>query len=496
VTDHHPALAVEPETLLLVDGDLRPATGGATYDDVDPTTGRSAGPAPDATRTDADAALAAARRAFDESGWATDLDLRVRVLRQLDEALRANEELLTTLTIAEVGAPRASCATVQVHEPLETVGYHAHLAEDYPWTQDLGRRDTIGGPADRWVEREPIGVVAAITPWNVPNQINLAKVGPALAAGCTVVLKPAPHTPWTGLALGRIAARETDLPPGVLNVVTSADPRFGEHLTTDPRVDMISFTGSTATGRRIMAVAAERLTKVFLELGGKSVHLVLDDVADLSTMALHAAFGMATVAGQGCALTTRVLLPRARYDEGVEALAAMFDAITVGDPSDPATTMGPLISSDQRDRVEGYVRGALDDGAVLVRGGGRPSDRPDGWFVEPTLLAGVDNSMTVAREEIFGPVLVAIPHDGDDDAVAIANDSPYGLSGAVFGDDEARARAVARRIRTGTIGINGGVWYGPDVPFGGYKESGIGREMGVAGFEEYLEIKAYASPAG
>lgn len=496
MTDHHPALAFEPETRLLVDGVLRPATGGGTYDNVDPTTGRTAGPAPDATAADAEAALAAARRTFDESTWATDRELRARVLRQLDDALRAHEGLLTELTVAEVGAPRSACATVQVHEPLATLGYHADLLERYAWTEDLGVRDTIGGPARRWVEREPIGVVAAITPWNVPNQINLAKVVPALAAGCTVVLKPAPHTPWTGLALGRIATEHTDLPPGVLNVVTSADPRFGEHLTTDPRVDMISFTGSTATGKRIMAVAADHLTKVFLELGGKSVHLVLDDVDDLSTMALHAAFGMATVAGQGCALTTRVLLPRSRYDEGVEALAAMFDAITVGDPADPATTMGPLISSAQRDRVEGYVRGAIDDGAVLVRGGGRPADRPAGWFVEPTLLAGVDNSMTVAREEIFGPVLVAIAHDGDDDAVAIANDSPYGLSGAVFADDEDRATAVARRIRTGTVGVNGGVWYGPDVPFGGYKQSGIGREMGVPGFEEYLETKAFASPAG
>jgi aldehyde dehydrogenase (NAD+) len=336
-------------------------------------------------------------------------------------------------------------------------------------------------------------VVAAITPWNVPNQINLAKVVPALAAGCTVVLKPAPETPWTGLALGRIAAEHTDLPAGVLNVVTAQDKAFGELLTTDPAVDLISFTGSTATGTRVMEAAASNLTRVFLELGGKSVHLVLDDVADMGTAAAHAAFGTATVAGQGCALTTRVLLPRARDDEGVEAIAAMLSSLAVGDPRDPGTVMGPLISRTQLERVDGYVRGALDAGARVVCGGTQVADLP-GWFYEPTLLADVDNTMAVAREEIFGPVLVAIPFEDDDDAVAIANDSDYGLSGAVFSDDRDRALAVARRIRTGTMSVNGGVWYGPDVPFGGFKRSGIGREMGVEGFEEHLEVRAYAEP--
>jgi aldehyde dehydrogenase (NAD+) len=307
------------------------------------------------------------------------------------------------------------------------------------------------------------------------------------------VQKPAPETPWTGLALGRIAAEHTDLPAGVLNVVTAQDKAFGELLTTDPAVDLISFTGSTATGTRVMEAAASNLTRVFLELGGKSVHLVLDDVADMGTAAAHAAFGTATVAGQGCALTTRVLLPRARYDEGIEAIAAMLSSLAVGDPRDPGTVMGPLISRTQLERVDGYVRGALDAGARVVCGGTRVADLP-GWFYEPTLLADVDNTMAVAREEIFGPVLVAIPFEDDDDAVAIANDSDYGLSGAVFSDDRDRALAVARRIRTGTMSVNGGVWYGPDVPFGGFKRSGIGREMGVEGFEEHLEVRAYAEP--
>lgn len=480
---------------LLIDGQLRAATGGATFDNINPTTGQVAGTAPNATAADGEEALSAARRAFDETDWANDVALRVRVLRQLDDALRAHEQELTEITVTEVGAPLGSCATVQVHEPLAVVEWFANLAESYDWSTDLGVRDTMGGPARRWIEREPIGVVAAITPWNVPNHINIAKVVPALAAGCTVVLKPALETPWTGLALGQLFAEHTDLPDGVLNVVTAADKKFGAFLTADPRVDLISFTGSTETGRRIMAAAAENLTKVFLELGGKSVHLILDDVADMGLAAAFAAIGTGVVAGQGCALTTRVLIPQARYEEGVELIAAMMSTITVGDPADAATVMGPLITAAQRDRVEGYVQGAVDQGATIVCGGKRPADLDGGFFYEPTLLAGVTNEMTAAQEEIFGPVLVAIPYADDDDAVAIANDSIYGLSGAIFSDDPAHALAVAKRIRTGTMSINGGVWYAPDVPFGGYKQSGLGREMGLAGFEEHLEIKSYSEPA-
>ncbi|MEZ5373238.1 MAG: aldehyde dehydrogenase family protein, partial [Microthrixaceae bacterium] len=304
------------------------------------------------------------------------------------------------------------------------------------------------------------------------------------------------ETPWCGLALGRLVAEHTDLPAGVLNIVTSSDPTIGELLTRDPRVDMISFTGSTATGRRVMEAASANVTKVFLELGGKSASIVLDDVEDFGLAAATAAFGTATVAGQGCALTTRVLLPRSRYDEGVTAIAEMMAAMTPGDPADPATMLGPLISDRQWRRVDGYVRGAEAAGARVVCGGGRPDALPDGHYFEMTLLADVTPGMAVATDEIFGPVLVAIAYDDDDDAVRLANDSIYGLSGAVFGADEARALAVARRIRTGTMSINGGVWYGADVPFGGVKQSGIGREMGVVGFEEYLETTAFARPVG
>jgi len=480
---------------LLIDGQLRAATDGGRFDNINPSTGKVAGTAPDATAADGEQALAAARRAFDETDWASDVSLRVRVLRQLDEALRAHEDQLTEITVAEVGAPLGSCATVQVREPLRIVDFFANLAESYDWNTNLGVRDTMGGPARRWIEREPIGVVAAITPWNVPNHINIAKVVPALAAGCTVVLKPAPETPWTGLALGQLFAEHTDLPAGVLNVVTAADKKFGAFLTTDSRVDLISFTGATETGRKIMAAASENLTKVFLELGGKSVHLILDDLADMGLAAAFAAIGTGVVAGQGCALTTRVLIPRTRYEEGVDLIESMMATITVGDPSDASTMMGPLITAAQRDRVEGYVRGAVEQGATVVCGGKRPKNLEDGFFYEPTLLADVTNDMICAQEEIFGPVLVAIPYDGDDEAVAIANDSIYGLSGAIFSDDPAHAHAVAKRIRTGTMSINGGVWYAPDVPFGGYKQSGLGREMGLAGFEEHLEIKSYSEPA-
>ncbi len=483
------------EARLLIDGVLTEAEGGATYDNVNPATEQVIGVAADASANDVEAAIAAARRAFDESDWSTNLELRVASIRQLHAGLLDHVDELTEISIAEIGATRMACSSIQVVEPLKFLPYYANLAESYEWRTNLGDADTLGGPATRWTEAEPVGVVAAITPWNVPTQINLAKIIPALAAGCTVILKAAPDTPWSALALGHVIAEHTDIPPGVINIITSSDNTIGELLTTDPRVDMISFTGSTPTGRRIMAAASENVTKVFLELGGKSAMVVLDDVEDLGMVAATAAFGTATVCGQGCALSTRILLPRSRYDEGIEAIAAMMAATPPADPSDPGTMLGPLINAAQRDKVEGYVRSALDEGARVVCGGKRPESMTAGYFYEPTLLADVTNDMKVAQEEIFGPVLVAIAYDDDDDAVRIANDSIFGLSGHVFSADDDRALAVARKIRTGTMSINGGVWYGADVPFGGYKQSGIGREMGQAGFDEYLETKAYAKPS-
>jgi len=476
---------------LLIDGKLVPASGGAVFETVNPATEEVLGVAADGTAEDMDAAIAAARRAFDETGWSQDPAFRAACLRQLQEAMRAQLEELRALTIAEVGAPHFLTSTAQLEGPVEGISWVADLVDAYEWKQDLGAASPFGVATHRWILREPIGVVAAITPWNFPHQINLAKVAPALAAGNTVILKPAPDTPWCATALARLVAEHTDIPPGVVNVVTSSDHAVGALLSSDPRVDLVSFTGSTATGRKIMAAGAETLKKVFLELGGKSAYIALDDT-DAAAAGASAGFAACTHAGQGCAITTRLLVPRAGYDAAVEAAAATMAGIGVGDPNEPGTICGPVISAVQRDRIEGYLRSAADEGGRFACGGGRPADRERGYWIEPTVIAGLDNGATVAREEIFGPVLVVIPHDGDDDAVRIANDSPYGLSGAVQAGDTERAWAVARRIRTGTLSVNGGVWYGADTPFGGYKQSGIGREMGVAGFEEYLETKVVA----
>ncbi len=478
-----------PPPQLLVDGKLTGAGDGTTYPVVDPATGREIGRAPDATAEDVDRAIGAARRAFDETEWSTDLALRVRCLRQLHEALVDHGDAMRALTTAEAGAPAFLTTGPQYDVPVEGLAWTIDLAERYEWEQDLGVAEPMGIPTRRTVRKEAVGVVAAITPWNFPNQINLAKVGPALAAGNTVVLKAAPDTPWLACELGRLAAEHTDLPPGVLNVVTPGSNVVAGVLTTDPRVDLVSFTGSTATGRAIMAAAAPTLKRVFLELGGKSAAIVLDD-ADLAAAVGTAAFSVCVHAGQGCALTTRLLVPRDRYDEAVQVAAATMESIGAKDPTEPGAVCGPVISQVQRDRIESYLRLAEEEGGRFATGG-RVIDR-DGFWVEPTVVAGLGNDSRLAREEIFGPVLVVIPHDGDDDAVRIANDSAYGLSGSVDSGDPERARAVAARIRTGTLAVNGGVWFSPDAPFGGYKQSGIGREMGVAGFEEYLETKLVA----
>ena len=479
---------------MLVDGRLVAARDGSTYPILNPATGLEIGQAPDATAEDVDAAIAAARRAFDETDWSTDLAFRVHCLRQLHAALVEEAESMRALTTAEAGAPAFLTAGPQYDVPVESLRWFADLAESYAWETDLGVASPMGIRTSRTIRREAVGVVAAITPWNFPNQINLAKVGPALAAGNTVVLKPAPDTPWVACELGRLAAERTDLPPGVLNVVTPRDNAVAGVLATDPRVDLVSFTGSTATGRAIMAAAAPTLKKVFLELGGKSAAIVLDD-ADLAAAVGTAAFSVCVHAGQGCALTTRLLVPRERYDEAVRLAADTMGSIGTGDPTDPGTICGPVINESQRDRIVSYLELARAEGGSFATGGGVDADREGGFWVRPTVVTGLTNESRVAREEIFGPVLVVLPHDGDDDAVRIANDSDFGLSGSVDSGDPERARAVARRIRTGTIAVNGGVWFAADAPFGGYKQSGTGREMGVAGFEEYLETKLLAEGA-
>ncbi|WP_292991786.1 aldehyde dehydrogenase [Mycobacterium sp.] len=479
------------EERMLIGGQLVAAASGQTYDNVNPATEEVIGAVAHGAAADMDAAITAARQAFDDTDWAQSLEFRVRCVRQLHEALSKHADELRAALVAEVGCPVALTYGPQLDAPLAGLPWIADLAENYAWETSLGIAEPFGISTRRTVRREPVGVVGAITPWNYPAQINLAKVVPALAAGNTVVLKPAPDTPYAATLLGQLIAEHTDIPAGVVNVVTSADHAVGQQLCEDPRVDMISFTGSTSTGTRIMVAAAPTIKKVFLELGGKSALVALDD-ADLGSVVTSAAFATTTHAGQGCANTTRLLLPRAKYREGVQALAEALDGWPFGDPTDSSVLMGPLISEVQRQRVLGYIKKGVDEGATIAVGGGVPAHLPAGYYVEPTVLTDVDPNSSVAQDEIFGPVLVVIPHDGDDHAVQIANNSRYGLSGAVVSADDERARAVANRMRTGTVNVNGGVFYGVDVPFGGYKHSGIGREMGVAGFEEYLEIKAIA----
>ncbi|MCV7044333.1 aldehyde dehydrogenase [Mycobacterium frederiksbergense] len=486
------SILADRESRLFIDGKLVAGSGG-TFETVNPATEEVLGVAANADEADMSAAIGAARTAFDDTDWSTNTELRVRCLRQLREAMHANLEDLRELTISEVGAPRMLTAGAQLEGPIDDLAFSADTAESYAWRSDLGYATPQGIPTNRVVAREAVGVVGAITPWNFPHQINLAKVGPALAAGNTLVLKPAPDTPWMAAVLGEIIAEHTDFPAGVINIVTSDDHGVGALLSKDPRVDMVSFTGSTNTGRAVMTDSAVTIKKVFLELGGKSAFIVLDD-ADLGGACAMAAFTVAMHAGQGCAITTRLVVPRAAYDEAVEAAAATLGGIKPGDPNSKRTVCGPVISARQRDRIQGYLDSAIAEGGRFACGGGRPADMDRGFYIEPTVIAGLDNSAKVSREEIFGPVLTVIAHDGDNDAVRIANDSPYGLSGTVFGSDD-RAQAVASRLRVGTVNVNGGVWYSADAPFGGYKQSGVGREMGVAGFEEYLETKLIATIA-
>ena len=485
--------SLDAEERLLIDGTLCAAEGGRSYPNRNPATEEIVGAAADASCGDAERAVAAARRAFDDSGWSQDLAFRQHCLRQLQTALGNTRELLRPQIVAEVGSPLALTYAIQMDSCIQDMSWDIGVADRIEWSRELPEHEFFGMRSLRRVLREPLGVVAAITPWNYPFMLNLSKIVPALVAGNTVVLKAAPDTPWSASWLGRVAAEHTDLPRGVLNILTAEDPAtVGDFLTADPRVDMVSFTGSTAVGKRIMARGADTLKRVFLELGGKSAHVVLDD-ADLAPALQTAIMGICTHAGQGCAINSRVLLPRSRYAEGLEILSEAMRGMSYGDPSDIANLMGPLINARQRDRVLGLIASGRSEGARVLVGGGRPAHLPRGFFVEPTLLADVDPRSTVAQQEIFGPVLCVIPYADDDDAVRIANDSRYGLSGAVSGSPE-RAWNVAARLRTGTVAVNGGMWFAPDSPFGGYKESGLGREHGMEGFLEYLQTKTVGYP--
>lgn len=478
---------------LYIDGVLRNAAGGRTYKDVSPWTGEVIAEAADASAEDMEEAICAARRAFDETDWANDHAKRRALVARLGELMVANHDRIIEIVRLEGGAAWGTIMGPQVQFALDAFEGTLKVFDDFKWEKDAGVAEAFFTQSRRIIRREAFGVVAAITPWNVPLFVNVGKLVPALLAGCTVILKPAPETPLSAAIIGELAA-EAGFPAGVFNVVSGEDPAMlGEMLTGDPRVDLVTFTGSSTTGKRIMERGAQTLKRVFLELGGKSALIVLEDAPDYpmtvaSSMQIYHA-------GQGCANCTRLLLPRSRYDEGVAILEQAYAHLQWGDFDDKSNYMGALISERQRKRVMGYIEAGKAEGARLIAGGGIPTDKGDGFFVEPTCFVDVDNRMKIAQEEIFGPVLVVIPFEDDEDAIRIANDSIYGLSGSVVTGDFDRGMAIAKRIRAGTYSINGGIWCAPDVPFGGYKQSGLGREWGEAGFEEYLQIKTIAMPA-
>jgi len=482
-------MASLPEAKLCIDGVLRRAAGNKTYDNIGPWTGEVVGKAADASADDVNAAIAAARRAFDKTDWAQQHDYRFQLMKKYRDLLYANRDKLVQIARLEAGSAIGAAARAQVDGALSGMD---GLLECFPrvkWEEDRGVRNEYGFDTKRIVTHEAMGVVGAITPWNVPLYVNIGKVIAALLAGCTVILKPAPDTPLMGSIMGELAI-EAGLPPGVFNVVTSADPAMaGEMLTKDPRVDLISFTGSTSVGKRIMENGASTLKRVFLELGGKSAFVVLDDAPNFPQTVM----GSMVVfhSGQGCAYPTRLLVPKSRYAEAVKALEMAYAGFASkwGHFDEPTCIMGPIISKRQLERVKSYVEIGKQEGARLLAGGNVRTDKGSGFFIEPTCFVDVRNDMRIAQEEIFGPVLVVIPFEDDEDAIRIANDSIYGLGGAVFGSTE-RALKIAKRVRAGALSVNGGMSITGDLPFGGYKQSGMGREWGREGIEEFLETKA------
>lgn len=484
------------EAMLCIDGVVRKAQDDKTYDNIGPWTGEVVGVAADGSLADLDQAIAAARRAFDESDWSRDHDARRSLVGKYIALLRENTETLVEIARVESGAALGATSMAVVDWALDGGDDLVACSKQVVWEEDRGSREEHGAISDRIVLHEPLGVVGAITPWNVPLYVNIGKVIAALLAGCTVVLKPAPDTPLMGTYMGEIAVK-AGFPAGVFNVVTGEDPALlGEALVDDPRVDVISFTGSTAVGQRIMSRGAATFKRVFLELGGKSVRIILDDAPDF---AMRVMMSMAVFhAGQGCAMTTRLLVPKARYDEAVEALGLAYGgyAESWGDYDDPENIMGPVISKRQQERVMGYIELGKNEGARLLAGGTTCPEKGAGYFVAPTCFVDVTNDMRIAQEEIFGPVLVVIPFEDDEDAIRLANDSIYGLGGSIVSGDRDRALAIARRVRAGSLSINDGASITGDLPFGGVKGSGVGREWGREGIEEYLDSKAIAFGAG
>ncbi|OBB11530.1 aldehyde dehydrogenase [Mycobacteriaceae bacterium 1482268.1] len=469
-----------------IDGEWVKPSSDAVLDVIDSATEELYFHVPEAQPADMDLAIGAARRAFDRGPWPRMSHAeRAGYLRAMADRLDTRANDYTAMWPHESGVLYAFAQASQSGY-AETLRFYADLADDYRFEEPFTpRTGPLGGGGYGLLVREPVGVVGAIIPWNAPLPLILIKAAPALLAGCTVIVKVSPEAPGAGYLMAEIAA-EVGLPAGVFNVLT-ADREVSELLVRDHRVDKIAFTGSTAAGRKIGAICGERIARCTLELGGKSAAVILDD-ADIGSAAATLAGAECFLSGQVCASLTRVVVSRDRHDEFTDALAAAFSAVQVGDPFDPATHMGPLAMERQRDRVEHYIAKGVEQGATLVTGGGRPKHLKRGYYIEPTVFAGVDNKHIIAQEEIFGPVLSVIPADNDRHAVDIANDTIYGLNAAVFTPDTSRAREVAARLRSGTVGHNG-LKIDMSTAFGGFKQSGIGREGGREGLLPYLETK-------
>jgi aldehyde dehydrogenase (NAD+)/betaine-aldehyde dehydrogenase len=469
---------MEVHDKIYIGGAWVPSLGAGIHEVVDSNTEEVIGHIPEGTAGDVDRAVAAAAEAFPL--WAaTSREERAKFLDRIAEGIGARMSEIGETIAREVGMPLSLAVPIQVGLPQAAFTDAAREVAELVWEEEIG---------NSLVVREPVGVVGAITPWNYPLYQIALKVAPAIAAGCTVVLKPSEVAPLNAFALAEIVD-EVGLPPGVFNLVTGPGVIVGEAIASHPDVDMVSFTGSTRAGKRVMQLAAETVKRVALELGGKSANVILED-ADLDAAVPAGVFGCFLNSGQTCSALTRMIVPRSRLAEVEEKAAAAAAGFAPGNSLEPGTMLGPLVSAPQRERVRSYIRKGIDEGAKLVTGGAEPPDGLEtGYFVSPTVFSEVTSDMTIAREEIFGPVLSILPYDTEEEAIRIANDSPYGLAGAVWAGDPAHAEAVARRLRTGQVDVNGGA-FNPLAPFGGYKQSGFGRERGRFGLEEFLEVKS------